>query len=134
MVEIGIKACTDITGFSLLGHLHEMLISSNLSAEIDYAKVPLYPQVLEMVAMGMIPGGAYRNLEYVKPYLKWHGKPGIKDDALIILADPQTSGGILAAVPPEKGDAFLKALVSKNITAAVIGRIVEGTETTITIR
>jgi len=133
MLETGIEACTDITGFSLLGHLHEMLISSHVSAEIEYAKVPLYPQVLEMAAMGMIPGGAYRNLEYVKPHINWQGKPESKDDALIILADPQTSGGILAAVSPEKEVAFQRALESKHITAATIGRIVEGPEAVITI-
>jgi selenide, water dikinase len=134
MIESGITACTDITGFSLLGHLHEMLLSSKVSAVIEHEKIPLYPRVNEMVAMGMIPGGAYRNLEYMMPHVNWEGADEIKDDILIIMADPQTSGGLLFAVAPEKSDAFLKTLKAKNTLGQVIGRIIKGIDATITIR
>ena len=127
MVEVGISACTDVTGFSLLGHLYEMLISSKVSAEIDHSKVPLYPAVHDMVAMGMIPGGAYRNLDYMKPHINWQGAAAEKDDALIILSDPQTSGGLLVAVPAEKIDRYLSDLNKRGASGSIIGRITAAT-------
>lgn len=126
MVQIGVSACTDVTGFSLLGHLYEMLISSNVAAEIESKKVPLYPEVKEMTAMGMIPGGAYRNLEYVRPHLSWQGKAKDKDDTLIILSDPQTSGGLLIALPEAKLEAYLSILEKNNAEGYHIGRITKG--------
>jgi len=126
MVQIGVSACTDVTGFSLLGHLYEMLISSNVAAEIESKKVPLYPEVKEMTAMGMIPGGAYRNLEYIRPHLSWQGKAKDKDDTLIILSDPQTSGGLLIALPEAKLEAYLSILEKNNAEGYHIGRITKG--------
>ena len=123
MLGVGVSACTDVTGFGLLGHLYEMLISSNVGAEIDHSKVPLYPKVYDMVAMGMIPGGAYRNLDYMKPHIIWQGGADEKDDALIILSDPQTSGGLLVAVPAEKVDLFLADLDKRGASGSIIGRI-----------
>ncbi len=126
MLEIGVSACTDVTGFSFLGHLYEMLVSSNVGAEIVYQHVPLYPAVKDMVAMGMIPGGAYRNLEYMRAHLDWKGSSDLKDDALIILADPQTSGGLLVAVSEEKVEAYLAALKKSNTAGHLVGRITAG--------
>ncbi len=123
MSEVGVSACTDVTGFSLLGHLREMLIASAVSAEIDYQKVPLYPTVTEMTAMGMIPAGAYRNLDYIRPHLDWQGCPEAKEDALIIMADPQTSGGLLVVLPPEKVARYLALLNEKSIAGHPIGQI-----------
>ncbi len=126
MVQVGVSACTDVTGFSLLGHLYEILLSSNAAAEIDYNKVPLYPAVREMTAMGMIPGGAYRNLEYMRPHIIWEGQAEEKDDALITLADPQTSGGLLISVPPDKLEQLLNVLQESGSNGHPIGRITEG--------
>ncbi len=125
MLEVGVSSCTDITGFSLLGHLYEMLLSSGVSAEIEHKKVFLYPAVKEMAAMGMIPGGAYRNLDYMRPHLDWQGIPEEKDDAMIILADPQTSGGLLVAIPEEKGEQYLNALERRGCTGSIIGSITD---------
>jgi len=133
MLECGVLACTDITGFSLLGHLHEMLLSSSVSAELKFDQIPLFPRVKEMVSMGMIPGGAYRNLDYVLPHINWQGSADTKDDALIIMADPQTSGGLLAAVAPGKIESFLASLKTRKTLGEVIGRITEGPENKITI-
>jgi len=127
MVGVGVSACTDVTGFSLLGHLYEMLVSSNAGAEIDHAKVPLYPAVREMVAMGMIPGGAYRNLEYMRPHISWAGPADQESDTLIILADPQTSGGLLVAIPAEKVDLFLADLDRHGASGSIIGQITAAT-------
>jgi len=125
MLETGVSAATDITGFSFLGHLHEMLVAGGVGAEIDHRKVPLYPGVKEMMGMGMIPGGAYRNLEYVRPHVSWSGKEEEKDDALIILADPQTSGGLLVALPENKVRAFLDRLEAEGGEGHVVGRITD---------
>lgn len=133
MLDNGILACTDITGFSLLGHLHEMLISSSVSAVLEYDKIPLYPRVEEMATMGMIPAGAYRNLDYLLPHINWQGPAEAKNDALIVMADPQTSGGLLVAVAPGKIDSFLAALQTRKTLGQVIGRITDGSENSITI-
>lgn len=134
MSEVGVSACTDVTGFSLLGHLREMLITSAVSAAIDYHKVPLYPAVTEMTSMGMIPAGAYRNLEYFRPHLNWQGTPGAKEDALIILADPQTSGGLLVALSPEKVDRYITLLKERGTAGHPIGQISTDQAGIITIR
>lgn len=134
MSEVGVSACTDVTGFSLLGHLREMLITSAVSAAIDYQKVPLYPAVTEMTAMGMIPAGAYRNLDYIRPHLDWQGSPEAKEDALIIMADPQTSGGLLVALSPEKVDRYLTLLNDKGAVGHLIGCISSDPAGRITLR
>jgi len=133
MVKAGATACTDITGFSLLGHLYEMLMSSGVSAELSFQKIPLYPSVKDMAGMGMIPGGAYRNLDYIKANVSWQGSPDEKDDALIILADPQTSGGLLVALPEKNLQDYLKALKEKGTNGHFIGRITDGSPGTIAI-
>lgn len=133
MVKAGATACTDITGFSLLGHLHEMLISSEVSAELSFEKIPLYPHVKDMVGMGMIPGGAYRNLDYIKANVSWQGRSEQKDDALIILADPQTSGGLLVALPETNLQGYLDALKEQGANSYFIGRITGRSAGTITI-
>ncbi len=133
MLETGVSAATDITGFSFLGHLHELLMTSNVSAEIDHRKIPLYPKVNEMVAMGMIPGGAYRNLDYVRPHIAWTGKEEEKDDALIILADPQTSGGLLVAMGESKVQAYLDRLKTGGREGSVVGKITDDKAGRITV-
>lgn len=133
MVKFGATACTDITGFGLLGHLHEMLLSSGVSAELNFQKIPLYPSVKDMAAMGMIPAGAYRNLDYIKAHVSWQGRFDQKDDALIILADPQTSGGLLVALPEANLQEYLTSLKEKNADGCLIGRIIEGSPGAITI-
>lgn len=127
MLKAGAHACTDITGFSLLGHLHEMLVSSKVGAVIDFSAVPLYPSTWDLAKTGMIPGGARRNLDFVSPHLSWQGAAELKDDALTILADPQTSGGLLVAVA-EDSCARLLELLQENSSAAVIGSITASKE------
>lgn len=123
MLEVGVSACTDVTGFSFLGHLQEMLLSSEAGAVVEYRNVPLYPAVKEMAAMGMIPGGAYRNLEYMRPHVSWEGPAGEESDGLLILADPQTSGGLLVAISEDKLEQYLSALQRRRISGSFVGRI-----------
>ena len=116
-----VDACTDVTGFGLAGHLHKMLVASGMGALIDLAALPLLPDVRELIAEGFVPGGTGRNLEFVADHVTG-GTPADRD----LFADPQTSGGLLLAVPPDRLDALLAALDGAPHTAAVIGRVVDG--------
>lgn len=118
--ESGASAVTDITGFGLLGHLHEMLIAARAGAAIDPAAVPLYPGVLEAAAGGFIPGGTYRNRDY---FQKWVQQKGVKGDLELILYDAQTSGGLLMALPEKRSGALSAALQRRNLAGACIGEI-----------
>jgi len=124
MVQVGVSACTDVTGFGLLGHLQEMLISSGVGARINSSEVPLYKGVSEMAALGLIPGGAYRNLEYYRKDLILEGEDNRLQDLLIFLADPQTSGGLLISVSPERLERLLIELHEQGSQGKVIGKII----------
>ncbi len=121
--EVGVKACTDITGFGLLGHTVEMLRESGNGAIFYLDSIPLAEGVLEMAEMGLVPGGAKVNREYVWEFLDDGEKAG--NIWLDILCDPQTSGGLLMAVKKEKGAEALSLLKARNLTgAAVVGEII----------
>lgn len=92
-LEAGISAATDVTGFGLLGHLFKMLRASGVSARIDAAAVPYLEGARASLAEGFVPGGSRRNLDWVRPHLD--PGPGISEEELILLADAQTSGGLL---------------------------------------
>ncbi len=101
----GVKAMTDVTGFGLLGHLSEMCEGSGLSAEIDFDKVPVISSIPYYLALNCFPGGTLRNL---KSY--GHKVGPLTDEQKYILADPQTSGGLLVAVSEETTDEFEQLL------------------------
>ena len=88
----GIRAATDVTGFGLLGHLFKMCRASGVAAMVDAAAVPYVAGAREALAAGHVPGGSRRNLDWVRPHL---AAPGVGVDELILLADAQTSGGLL---------------------------------------
>ena len=121
----GVHAATDVTGFGLLGHLHNMLMASNASAELDAAAVPLLAKAVEMVERGAIPGGTKRNQEGLAAHVKFAA--GVPDAVRVLLFDAQTSGGLLIAVDPDRAGALLAALEREGTPAAVkIGRITRG--------
>ena len=124
MVEVGVKGATDITGFGLLGHLHEMLHTSGVSARLTMTRVPVIEGVRELAKFS-VPGGTRSNLKYVSDKVAWF--EGITEEEKLILADAQTSGGLLIAVSADKLDALLKGLASRGVeTRAVIGEITAG--------
>ncbi len=124
MVEAGIRGATDITGFGLLGHLHEMLHTSGVSAKLAVSRVPIIEGV-HALAKFSVPGGTRANLKYVSDKITWAS--GITDEEKLILADAQTSGGLLIAVSPEKLDALLAGLAARGVaTRAVIGEVTGG--------
>jgi selenide,water dikinase len=97
--QFQVHACTDVTGFGLLGHAREMAVGSKVTLEIDAERVPLLPGALEYARLGHIPGGLRNNREFVEPCV---GVTSTTDEALLsLLYDPQTSGGLLASVPPD---------------------------------
>ncbi len=127
LVNFPVTACTDITGFGLLGHVSEMVASKNLTVEIYTANIPLLGQAIEMAEMGIIPGGAYRNRAHIEPYVMCESH--VTEAMVDILYDPQTSGGLLAAVPEKYADLALAALHASGIAEASIIAKVTGTAT-----
>lgn len=124
MVEAGVKGATDITGFGLLGHLHEMLHRSGVSGKLTLSGIPFIPGVREL-AKSCIPGGTRANLRHVNDKIVWGD--GITEDEKLMLADAQTSGGLLIAVAADKLDGLLAGLTARGVeTRAVIGEVVEG--------
>ncbi len=104
----GAHACTDVTGFGLLGHLLNMLPERGLACEVSVSALPVYPRVKEMASMGMIPAGTYRNRDFLAE--KVDVSPGVEEIDRDIIHDPQTSGGLLVALPPESLPAFAEHL------------------------
>lgn len=120
-VAAGAHAMTDVTGFGLAGHLTEMLgTDTGLGARLSAAALPLLPGVREQIAMGMLPGGAHRNREAYASRV--HLDDGALDGAEMILFDPQTSGGLLVALPPTAAASFEASFAAGSTAAACIGR------------
>lgn len=120
MIRIGAHAATDVTGFGLLGHLKEMTRASKTDAIIYHDRVPIIPQAREFAGDGVVPGGTLSNLDYIADSTEWDEK--ISRTTQLILADAQTSGGLLIALPSDKRDEMLEALRGADITdAAHIG-------------
>jgi selenide,water dikinase len=120
--KVGIHACTDITGFGLLGHALEMAEGSRYTLELWSDLVPVIHESIELAKMGIIPGGAYRNREHLKNKVLFKNKlPQHRED---LLFDPQTSGGLLMSVVPEKAEKLLALLRENNKTeSAIIGKV-----------
>ena len=121
MVEVGVSACTDVTGFGLLGHLREMAAASGVDVELDAAAVPLLEGARDLAAADCVPGGSLENLEHVTPHVDF--APGLSRVDRLLLADAQTSGGLLIAVSEERCDTLLEALGARGVgSARQVGR------------
>jgi selenide,water dikinase len=118
--EVGVRACTDITGFGLLGHLREML--SGVGARIRLSAVPLLPRARELAAGGSIPGGTRRNKESLDRVATYDN--AIDEIDRLLLCDAQTSGGLLFAVEPSRFKALLSGLAGAGVSAAAIGEFI----------
>lgn len=118
-VAAGARAATDVTGFGLLGHLYKMMRASGTAAVIDYASVPVLEEAREALAEGFIPGGSRSNLDWVRPHVA--AGAGIGEDELVLLADAQTSGGLLV-VGEVPGYPVIGRTVAGNGTAPVTVR------------
>ena len=121
MVRFGVHSCTDVTGFALLGHSFEMAQGSQCTIHIQVDKVPYHPEALELASMGLIPAGAYRNRAYAEAAVTVRGN--ISRAQQDILYDPQTSGGLLFAIPEAEAEACLAAMRNEIPDAAIIGYV-----------
>jgi len=124
MLKAGVHACTDITGFGLIGHICGMVEHSNKGIELRLSQIPIFIKARELAEAGMTPGGTRRNMEFYQKILA--NITDIDEITLDILFDPQTSGGLLMSIPPDKAEGLLKKLRSSGIKeAAIIGQIVD---------
>jgi selenide,water dikinase len=125
MTEVGASACTDITGYGLLGHLLEMVSASNVTATISFEKTPFLEEAKELVEQGIVPGGTRRNLDYAKDRVSF--EDGFTEEEKLLLADAQTSGGLLISTPKDKAGEMLEKLSAKEgvLAASPIGEITD---------
>jgi selenide,water dikinase len=121
---VELKAVTDITGYALLGHAHEMASASGVRFEFDLEQLPILDGALELARLGQIPGGTSRNRDYLRD--KVFLSEGLSDEHEALLFDPQTSGVLLMSVPREKLDALTRELHSRKVVYWTIGRVVAG--------
>jgi selenide, water dikinase len=118
MAGYDVHACTDVTGFGLAGHLGEMLGDEPLSVEIGATLVPLLPGAAELAGQGLLPAGRYRNEEYVKG--RFSMEPAVPRELYDLVFDPQTSGGLLIALPGDQGERLVRSLCDEGITGAAV--------------
>jgi selenide,water dikinase len=127
MAGFPVHACTDVTGFGLIGHLAEMVEKSGRSVRLASADVPIIAEAFDYAAMGLIPAGAYKNREFRQEMVE--RGPEVKQATEDLLYDPQTSGGLLISVGQESAEPLTAALKAAGIeSAAVIGEVLEGPE------
>ncbi len=124
MQSVGVSAATDVTGYSFLGHLSEMLDAGEtpLGAVIRHGEVPVWERAFPLAADGCYPGGLISNREYIGGAVTSE----VTQEDLLPLYDPQTSGGLLIAVPGERVGDLVRALEERGTLAAVVGAVVEG--------
>lgn len=120
----GATGCTDVTGFGLLGHLGQMAKASGVDAVVDVASVMVLPGVRELVEQDVVAGGTRRNLEWMRPRVDMNG---IDQVAALILADAQTSGGLVFGAAPALAAAAVAELTAEDVPAALIGEVRDGT-------
>ena len=125
MVAVGVHAATDVTGFGLLGHLHEMVEASGCAAELDLRAVPVFPGALAYAERGVMPGRTADVVSWAAEFSKWHAE---EDRGLWmnVLCDPQTSGGLLIACSEADADRLAGELADRDVLGARIGRCVAG--------
>jgi selenide, water dikinase len=120
MQDMGANACTDVTGFGLLGHAYEMAAASDVTLEIDASSVPLLPDVLELIAQGMLTRGDKNNRTYVGNSVSI--KDSVSGAMQSALFDPQTAGGLLISLPKESVSEFLQKLPETKLIGEVMPR------------
>jgi selenide,water dikinase len=131
MFRFRVHACTDVTGFSLMGHALEMAQGSSLTLSLDAGAIDLMPEALELARMGILPEGMYRNRSFAEAHVSSEGVPV---EVMDVLFDPQTSGGLLIAVDPADADALMSELSGAVPSAQRIGTAVEKRNAWIEVR
>jgi selenium donor protein len=124
MAEASVHAATDVTGFGLIGHLQKMALASGLAAEVRCAALPVIEGARRFYEAGKVPGGTRRNLEFYGAHASFG--PGLGDADRLLVADAQTSGGLLIAASPDRAPALERALASRSVPVHRIGTLVQG--------
>jgi selenide,water dikinase len=117
-----VHAVTDVTGFALLGHAREMAIGSGVSMKLDHARMEYLPGAIEAARRGFFSGGMKNNRDFVESCTAFASS--VPDEFRALLFDPQTSGGLLAAIAPEFADAALAALQRRNVPGLIVGEVI----------
>jgi len=125
MTDFPVHACTDITGFGLLGHLAEMIINTGYGIILRAGDVPIMPEAIEFAGYGLLPAGAFKNKEFRLSMVE--SSPGVDDLMVDLFFDPQTSGGLLIAIGEEHAERLLDRLIDKGVTQSrIIGEVAAG--------
>ncbi len=133
MLEVGVHAATDVTGFGLLGHLHDLALGSGVSAVVEVDQVPILPGVLQLAEAGAVSNGTRNNLRFLQEHVSWG--LDISHSQRIALSDAQTSGGLLIAVPPDRAGALAAKLTAYGcLSCQIIGPLEADNHGTIFIR
>jgi len=128
-----VHACTDVTGFGLLGHLREMSAGSGVDVEVDHRALPIIDGAADLATGGTVPGGTRNNRLFVEPHVSWDGR--VSETSRILACDAQTSGGLLAAVAGVQADDAVRALRAGGVeSAAIIGQFTQEGAGRITVR
>jgi selenide, water dikinase len=120
ITDYDISACTDITGFGFMGHSYEMASASKVTLKFNKDEIPYIAEAKEYAQMGLVPGGAYRNKEYLKGKYSLNNVPEWLED---ILFDPQTSGGLMFSCSRADGEKIVESLKNINIVAEIVGEV-----------
>lgn len=123
MVDCGAHAATDVTGFGLVGHGHELAQGSGLEMRVELAAVPMFSEALEYAGQWIVTGGGERNREY---YGQWVDFGPASDEQVAVLCDPQTSGGLLISLPPDAARSAVAQMRAEGLPAAIIGTMQVG--------
>lgn len=126
MVRYSVHSCTDVTGFALLGHSYEMAQGSGVTVHLRASEIPFHPEAWELADMGFLPAGAYRNRAYAEAGVTVRG--GVSRTMQDLCYDPQTSGGLLFALPEAEGERCLEELRGVSPEAALVGYVTEREE------
>ncbi len=121
MMEMKASTATDITGFGLIGHAHEVLAASRCRAVISAGSVPFFSEAVRLAGQNVAPAGTRANIRNYSPYVHW--ADGVSDTRKLLLNDTQTSGGLLIFIRPEREEKLRQALESEGIVAARIGEV-----------
>ena len=125
MMKVGVNACTDVTGFGLMGHLRNIVRGSQVAAQVRFSQVPVLEGTWNLLEQGIVPGGTHRNLHSVADSVQWD--QNLTEQQQLLLCDAQTSGGLLISVPESKLAILLSELEAAGVsTRSVIGQISEG--------
>lgn len=132
MMECGVHAAKDVTGFGLLGHLHEMATAARVAMELTSASLPWITGAVEYAERGFVPSGGRDNEAYVAEHVQWASDvaPAVRT----LMSDPQTSGGLVIAIPGDRASDLQSRLKAGGDLYAVIGRLVEGSPGNLIVR